>query len=132
MGIDVAKLTISPPHSLLVVAGVGAKDTPIPDGISTVVASADTVLVMTQYEHVRPTEISVAIEPGSTWPSTDVRQVFEGELLSPGGIVELRSVLQETYRRFVLGSDSVRIRGAVDIDIEPGHIDIAIDPSRGA
>jgi hypothetical protein len=130
MAMDVTRLTISPPHSLLVVAGVGAMDTPIPDGTSTVVASPDTILVMTQYEHLRSTEISVAIQPGSEWPSPGLRQVFEGDLQSPGGIVELRNVLLEPYGRFSLGSDSDRIRVAVDIEIEPDRIDIAIEPIR--
>ena len=122
------RLSISAPNSLLVITGAGATSTPIPDGTSTVVASDDTIFVMTRYSDLGPTNVAVAIEPDGTWPSPGLRQVFEGAIRSPGGIIELLNVHVESYGKFHVGSDSARVRVAIDREIEPNRIELAFDP----
>jgi hypothetical protein len=122
----VASLSISPPHSLIVMAGHGAADTPIPDGVLTAFGSDDTLIVMTQYEHLGPTTINVSVRPSANWPPVGLREVFDGPIRSPGGTFELRNVLQHVYRRFHVGTDKVRVRVAVDRELEPRRIDIAL------
>ena len=130
---QVTRLQISPPNSMLVIAGLGASNTPIPDGIATVVASDDTILVMTQYEPLGLTEVTVSLGSAGNWPSLDLIEVFDGKLRTPGGVLQLQDIALKSYARFESGTDETHVRVAVDRDIEPMRVEIAIDcASAGA
>src|SRR5436190_5939284 len=96
---DEIYLSIAPPNSLLAITGVGARDTPIPDGVATVVASEDTILVMTRYQYLGPTAIRVSIGARGDWPPADLHEVFSGRLRSPGGTLNFGSVDLTQYQR---------------------------------
>ncbi|HYK95594.1 MAG TPA: hypothetical protein VE011_07010 [Candidatus Dormibacteraeota bacterium] len=123
------KLAVSAPNSLLVITGAGKHAPPIPDGVSTVLASDDTILVMTQYSDLEPTDVSVAIEPGPIWPSPDLHAAFDGVIVTASGTVELGNVHLASYGVFDVRSASVHVRIAIDREIEPRRIEIAFDPT---
>jgi hypothetical protein len=119
-------IEVRPPNSLLVVTGPRAVRVPEPDGVTPVVASSDTVLILTRYEHDGPTRVTLDASGSQFWPPEGLQAVFDGVLSVLDNQVLVQNVYMETYLAAPVQSGSVRIRIAIDQVVEPRDVWIQI------